>query len=353
MDADKNEIIATLIHISDLHFRDKFVNEATLFQKQLVRRISPWKGTCAHSYQTAMALSTQVNEILKERKEKGIPAGVVFTGDLTSSGKKGEFLTGTTFLRGEYCIGAIGNIGLNLKEDCSEIDINSTPALFYVPGNHDIWGRNQPDEIAAYRDHFPGNFPKRWKFITRGRPIFLFGLDSTQNTKLEHWLARGRVSPEQLKRFEELLNDIRQKDKQARGAIHIVFLHHPLVDVNNGDWNPTMKLDDREIIAKNLCGLVDLVLAGHVHQEFFSSTHDCMLNHAIAGTATQLFSKCNFLLLDIYNEKIHLHVFEYIEKIREFIPSHKEHTFTLSLHNPKVFELTELENTFPELFSGS
>lgn len=340
MEADENEkLIATLIHISDLHFGDKFTTDETLLKKLLM--LVPFlRGTYAHSYEAARALAVRVNQILKNRKEKEIPAGVVFTGDLTSSGEKGEFLVGTTFLRGAHWTGAKWSVGLNLGEDRPEIDFKSSPALFFVPGNHDIWQRKKPDVLGAYGDHFPGPFPKQWKVTTQKRPIFLHGLDSTQNTLLKHRLARGRVPSEHL---DELCNRLEQLmlKKDSKDGIHIILLHHPLIDPKEGGWDPTLELEDRQAIAQRLSKLgAHMVLAGHVHQQlvltgYHQNSDLCgytlMPNHAIAGTATQMFSEeCNFLLLDIFVRKIRLQVFKYSKKTGQFdVNSNKDHAFTL------------------------
>ncbi len=319
-------ILGTLVHISDLHFGEKFSTDENTFKK-LLASLPYLKNTCAHSYQAAGALSIRINQILEDRKDNNIPAGVVFTGDLTRSGEDGEFIVGTTFLRGAHHTGTRQSVGLRLGNDMSEVDFNSTPSLFYVPGNHDIWKRNHPDQLATYLSHFPSGFPKIWKLITGSFPIFLYGLDSTQNTKLKHRLARGRILPEQL---DELCNIIRLSRLKEKDSIHIVFLHHPLIGAEGNNWESTMELDERQVVANRLYELADVVLAGHIHQDFILSKKDnpSMPNHAIAGTGTQQFSNRSFMLLDIYERKIRLYVFEYDQKTLEFIPT-QEKTFTL------------------------
>lgn len=331
MKSEKNEKnIATIVHISDLHFRNKFTTDESRFKK-LLANLPLLKGTYAHSYQAARSLANRVNKILKDKKQNRVPVGVVFTGDLTSSGEEGEFQVGTTFLRGSIWTGT-GQVGLNLGEDRSEIEFNSTPVLFSIPGNHDIWKRNHPDKLAAYLNFFPGPFPKIWKIETQSRTIFLHGLDSNQNTLLKHKLARGRLRHEQLDELDNRLEMLRMS-QIGKDPIHIVFLHHPLIVAGEKSWDPTMELDDCQIIAKRLKQSgVDLVLSGHVHQEFYVSEEWDMPHHAIAGTATQMFSDRNFLLLDIYDRKICLQVYEYSKETLQFVPNEdKKHIFTLPL----------------------
>jgi 3',5'-cyclic AMP phosphodiesterase CpdA len=337
MKDDNSSILATVIHISDLHFGQRFTTDETLF-REILANIPFLKGVYTHSYQAARALSIRINQILADRKRSNIPSVVAMTGDLTRGGDQDEFLIGTTFLRGETWTGAGKAVGLKLGEDRPEIDQETNPALLIIPGNHDIWKRKQPEHLAAYFDHFPGKYPKSWKITTKGRPIVLHGLDSTQTADFKNKLARGYVNPERLNALCKEIELSRIID-EYKDAIHIVMLHHPLI--KEGDKSEiTMVLDDRETVAQRLysCG-VDLVLAGHFHREYYASEKPGMPNHALAGTATQLFSDRNFLLFDIYKDKIQLKMFEYCKKTLEFIPiKKKERTFVISEPPGKKFE---------------
>lgn len=330
-------ILATLIHISDLHFGHRFTTDETLF-KELLANIPFLKGVYTHSYQATRALSIRINQILTDRKGNNIPGVVVMTGDLTRGGDQDEFLIGTTFLRGETWTGAGKAVGLKLGGERSEIDETSDPALLAVPGNHDIWKRKHPEQLAAFFDYFPDEYPRSWKITTKGRPIVLHGLDSTQTTDLKNKLARGYVRPEKL---DALCKEIELSKiiDEYKDAIHIVSLHHPLIKEKDKS-EITMVLDNRDTVAQRLYSSgVDLVLAGHFHREYYVSEKPGMPNHALAGTATQLFSDRNFLLLDIYEEKIQLKLFEYSKKTLEFIPiKRKEHTFVISEPPSKKFE---------------
>ena len=89
--------LATLFHISDLHFGNQFFNNITFFKK--IQSATPLKGFFVHDYQVACALANRINDIKIDRKDNNIPCGVVFTGDLTASGKDLQFITGSNFLR--------------------------------------------------------------------------------------------------------------------------------------------------------------------------------------------------------------------------------------------------------------
>ncbi len=253
----------------------------------------------------------------------------MFTGDLTRSGEEEEFIVGSTFLRKAHSTGAGRDVGLELRESQEKLKRGSKPALFAIPGNHDIWKRRSPDQRGAYKRFSPGMFPTICRIETRSRPILLCGLDFTQNTEMLHRLARGRVAPDELDFLCTNLPLARYSE-----AIKIVCLHHPLGDPPGKSHNVSIRLEDREAIAERLraCG-ADLVLAGHIHKShIFPET-----NHAVAGTATQQFSKRNFLLIDVYEREIKLLPFDFDSRSLQFLPTEdKRHTFSICAprHSP-------------------
>ena len=86
----RGEPITTLLHISDLHFGDRFITHETRFKRRLA--FLPFvQGLYTHSYSVASALALRANHILTNRKAKPIPSCVVFTGDLTHGGAENEF----------------------------------------------------------------------------------------------------------------------------------------------------------------------------------------------------------------------------------------------------------------------
>jgi len=316
-----DEPLATLVHISDLHFGNKFTADERVL-KRLLAMLPYVQGVCGHSYQATRALAFRINQIVRNRKERKIPVSVVFTGDLTRSGEEAEFVVGSTFLRNAHSTGAGRNVGLKLREPQEELKRGSEPALFAIPGNHDIWKRRRPDMIGAYRRFFPGGFPVICRIETRSRPILLCGLDSTQNTEMRHRLARGRIPPDELDFLCEHLPSAQYAD-----AIKIICLHHPLGDPPDKTYNVSMRLEHREAIAQRfLTSGADLVLAGHIHEfHVFPKT-----NHAVAGTATQQFSERNFLLLDVYEREIQLLPFDFDIRSLQFLPTvEKRHIFSI------------------------
>lgn len=258
---------------------------------------------------------------------------MVFTGDLTSRGQQGEFSVGSTFLRNAHNVGAGTDVGLRLGPPLDQINTISGPKLFAIPGNHDVWQQDQPVQHAAYRAHFPGDFPIQCSIVTRSRPIVLYGLDSTQTTylggwlawggvkssKLGKWLARGGVKGSELDRLSGLFEASWTSNNDV---IQIVCLHHPLADPPDRSYKLSMmRLDDRDNIASRLRAFgVDLVLAGHVHRCFIPNNRN-LPPHAVVGSATKQFSRDrNFLLIDIHEKKICLTVFDYCKDRLQFVP---------------------------------
>jgi len=138
-------------------------------------------------------------------------------------------------------------------------------------------------------------------------------------------LARGGVALDDLDLFR--IDTNYHSTEEWQKAIHIVFLHHPIIDPDPSIWDVTMKLDGCEDIAKILKRAgVDLVLSGHYHYEYHADSDAYQPNHVIAGSATQLFSdNRNFLLFDIFDDKIIMRDFVYDKGWCQFVYNEKNH----------------------------
>jgi hypothetical protein len=304
--------LATLVHISDLHFGNQFTTDESLFRK-LVASIPLVQGVCVHSYQAACALSLRVRQILENRKEGNVPICVVFTGDLTRGGTGEEFVVGGTFLREAHSIGRDRSAGLRVHEPPHGELGPGSDGLFQVPGNHDILQRSKPDQLRAYLDHFQGLFPSSLRINTRGRPIILYGLDSTPDKRLRRGLGAGHVPWMDLPILREM---IESENQIAPESIHIVCLHHPLLQLPY----PELELENRNSVAQYCLNLgIHLVLAGHVHYGITYTANGTLPNHAVASTATQQFSQRGFFVLDIYEKEIELIPFVQDEQSLQFV----------------------------------
>jgi 3',5'-cyclic AMP phosphodiesterase CpdA len=223
-------------------------------------------------------------------------------------------------------------VGLKLRDPREETVPGENAALFSVPGSHDIWGRGQPKVMNAYNRHFPGKFPIM-KFRTTGRPIVLHGLDSTENTKWLARLARGRVSHEQLDFVCEWISAAKRDESDP---VNIVCMHHPLSDPPGKEFNLTMRLDERDAIAKRLAKSgADLVLAGHVHEYYCADPKvGDSPGLVVAGSSTQQLSARSFYVLDVYDTEIRVEVFEYTDSLQFCAIKDFHQRFAISKRTP-------------------
>jgi len=313
----ENSLVA-LIHISDLHFGESFPNEAGFFT-QVASNLPGVGGLLPHSYQAARALSARIKQICRSFSERDVPLCVVFTGDLTKSGKEAEFLTGNTFLRSAHSLGAGNYVGLELKDGGTPVSGEADRALlFAIPGNHDIWSRSDSKVLGIYRQTFPGNYPLFLEMHSRGPAVHIHGVDSTVNTPIGHKFARGRVAPEDL----EIVED-RVRTGAGQKALQIVCIHHPLSDPPDKTFDLTMRLEQREMVCMRLYeARANLVLSGHVHEWFISQEGICgMPNQFTVGTGTQQRSKRSFAVMEVFESNIRIYVFEFDEIRKQFVPT--------------------------------
>ena len=77
--------LATLIHISDLHFGPTLENSERHFHRVFAGTIA--QGMYPHDYAIARALALSIRALIENRVAHGVPVVVVHTGDLTRMGK--------------------------------------------------------------------------------------------------------------------------------------------------------------------------------------------------------------------------------------------------------------------------
>ncbi len=288
--------LATVIHISDLHFGSSIYNQLSTFKKLASR--TPLQSRFPHSFEVARALSNEVRRIAADREKRGIPLTIVHTGDLTRIGEPEELMVGTTFLHSAHVTGAGARVGL----DSNVIDI---------PGNHDIWQRYTPSKMAVIADYYYRQpYPRKREVPFRGGKIVFHGLDSNRGSKSAHWQANGEVDPEQLDAVCEQI-----RSNRSGGTIHIVCIHHPLA----GDLN--LRLNHRETIALRLAEAgASLVLAGHVHKHLVFTASNEIPRHLVAGTACQMGTENTFLVLDFFQSQVDWTHYQHNRDRWKFLP---------------------------------
>lgn len=297
--------ICTLVHISDPHFGPSFVIDGERQWRDFVSRTAGLRhvtGIFPHSYQTAGALAIAVRGILRDRREKGIPAVVVHTGDLTAGGSQAEFSVGRTYMRHGHYLENGSLAGLRLETEFGQ-------NLFDIPGNHDLWRRRSPKDHDAFTSHYGGSYPRVMPIESANGKVLLYGLDSNRSTLWDHRLANGEIPAAAMDSLCEKLREERES-----GAIQVVCLHHPLLLRRRGTPRmfgmEVLRLKHRHAAARELVRSgAHIVLAGHVHAQQHS--HTLGLIHFIAGSACQIGARPCFWMLDLYTKHmdyVYLHI---------------------------------------------
>ena len=288
--------VAALIHISDLHFGSIFHNREHWFHRIAAK--TPFQGLFPHDCQIAQALSHVINNLAQKYSVKNTPVVVIHSGDLTRAGKNAEFSVGSTFLHSHfdeagYCV------GLRMKRSSERSMACVDPAVFDVPGNHDLWDRKHPDSV--FRDHYPGPYPMEFRMQLNSKAtLVIYGLDSNRSKLREHRKAKGEIDSRQLERICSHL----QKDAEERHSIRVVALHHPLYDPEGASSATSrLRLNHRENVARRLREAgAHLVLSGHVHVPAFFPTTGDRPAHLIAGSGCQMGSQCSINAIELVDQ---------------------------------------------------
>ncbi len=301
--------LATLVFLSDLHFGKIFWNQTRWIHEVAAAAFPRFQALYPHCYEAACALAVCVNNsILEKRMYYRIPTVVLHGGDLTRAGYPAEFAVGSTFLHGFHYTNPDRKVGLGLKS-WDEADGNDKPVILEIPGNHDLWQRNHPDRLVAFRECYPNKFPIRRRINHPALTLLVYGLDSTRASKAGHRWARGEIDPPQLQECCEMLSEGRRE-----GARQVVCLHHPFSKLENGTG-----------IAKRLREAgADLVLSGHIHEYHVSDSSKKSPLHLVAGTATQMCSPRGFIVLDVFHPGIQWDYWEYDDNGTHFLPGTTE-----------------------------
>lgn len=290
--------LATLVHISDLHFGETFHSKHSWW-KEKTRRLPHDMGIAARLSWILRGAegNAHIKGILNERFARNIPTVVVHTGDLTSGGLEAEFETGQKFLNDSHPA-TPEPAGLRLKDfriAPGEGEPLWSPRVFDIPGNHDIFSC-PPDDVFKKVD--PDSFPIEYEVPGTTSQVVLYGMNSNQG-------ALGLGGPARLKgRVERAQLDVlceKLRGGSKAGKIQVVCLHHPLdADPENTWEDDWVCLEDRDQVRNELLATgAHLVLAGHIHRY---ARLGARRQHIVAGTATQLksVSPNNFLVFDLY-----------------------------------------------------
>ena len=298
------DCLATIVHISDLHFHHPLQTSAKKTVTHLDRRIYP------HWPPRVKALSWAIEELDQQHHIDAL----VVTGDLTTLGDLSAFELVRLFIVDKALEIGKDTLGLNMKG-----------RFFVVPGNHDVWpqkgwflkkiGRLVSDPEAykkCFREFADFPYVKCRKF--GGRDFIFMGLDSNDIEQPNTYkVSQGQVSEAQLTNLVNELRNIKKdstngecKDVNYSEAFKIVLLHHHLTTPAWDDRPPdqlTKMLYPDKVLKLIQSEQVDLVLFGHTHRYY----KDQYPRHGTgkkvllccAGTPTQL--KQEFLGFNVYH----------------------------------------------------
>jgi 3',5'-cyclic AMP phosphodiesterase CpdA len=173
------------------------------------------------------------------RAEK--PDHVAMTGDVVNIGLPAEFSAGAAWM---HTLGAPRDVS-------------------FTPGNHDAYAhRSMPYLAAAFapwtagdegEPRAPGGFP----YLRVRGSIALIGLSSGVPTG--PLMATGRMGPEQMTRFAQLLDETR-----ARGLARVVLIHHPPLRSGAATMRNMTDAGDFEAVVGRHGA--EVILHGHNHR---------------------------------------------------------------------------------------
>jgi hypothetical protein len=186
----------------------------------------------------------------------------IVTGDLTGSGKEGQFVVGHTFLHSAWQIYRCrrSRMGLELsREQCLS-----------VPGNHDHWrAGNRRYNPRIYGKHFE---PTPWrKALTSPEnrlQLDLFGVDSCSGPVdgIANLFASGAISDEQFAGLESHLKHSQREERTDAHHVRAVVCHHSLTRHSASSWTRALESSSAWRLLRlagqyNVCAL----LTGHAH----------------------------------------------------------------------------------------
>lgn len=215
----KGERLATIVHISDLHFGDSVDGVPALddsVASQMWQFHPVMDGWLGHS---AAALQLLPERVLSLVKREG--AYVVATGDLTATGSNAQVAFGFQYLEGFHEQRLGQRLGLAL----------STLRKSTIPGNHDTWRGSRGfggRDVGAIRKFEATPLDPHAHSIPLGksRSLVVYGIFTDADVSPNSWrrvLGRGL--------FDNQLKDLtRTLGKRPEREIRALLLHHSPMD---------------------------------------------------------------------------------------------------------------------------
>jgi 3',5'-cyclic-AMP phosphodiesterase len=230
------------------------------------------------------------------------PAFVVASGDISNVGSSGD---GMYSIMTQYLFPSqITNPG----NGDLYIDPAQTIPIYYVPGNHDYLSTIVPPLPTAGLNNYSAYVsPAADYYIVHGNAVIIFLLSGDDQYR-PLWVDINVQEPEGSGLTNDQINWLRNVLKNNAGKKKIIVMHHPPVNAlgtnANGTPNTGTMVDaaDGSIINNreeflNICDSdnVDIVLAGHVHQNVVASRPGTVVDENwTAGTRYIQTAACEY-----------------------------------------------------------
>jgi len=257
----KEQLLTTIVHISDLHFGDLGPQDDAALSAAVVDwwRIHPlFDGYLGHH---GIALR-HLDDFMAMMNANESPI-LLITGDITANGGEGQFDLARRYLSSTITLSSSDTVGLEMPQVHRGM----------IPGNHDHWpGRTATSlfdlGICGGRTHaFGALFPQlplpvQRISLSNGLTMVLLGIDTDSDIAsgfpcIQRFFARGNFVS-QLTRLEEQIGSPRADE------IRVLMLHHsPMHDgFVLGISNKSRRALDRFV---KRCG-ISVLLTGHLHE---------------------------------------------------------------------------------------
>jgi hypothetical protein len=249
--------LATLLHISDLHFGDIDPDTGDAIEPTFVGLNEVFDGLLGHSYYSLKRVSRFWANLRKNEEPL-----LVVTGDLTTVGKIEQFQTASTFL------GATVDLSNTIPNILPVGLITAGWRDRAIPGNHDHWpGSCQPPNFmfGAPPKHLWDTFLKLYPVISppinlsSGHSLRFLMINSDAGISYNgpsRFFARGS--------FTDQLDELRKGlDVPEEGEIRVLCLHHSpaVLDYSLGITGLSRGALSDFIIDHNIA----VLLTGHKH----------------------------------------------------------------------------------------
>ncbi|CAM2178625.1 metallophosphoesterase family protein [Burkholderia cepacia] len=279
--ANDTDLLATFVHISDLHIGDIDPNTGNAIVNRTaalaVKNFAQLDGLLGHQ---ARSLQDLTDFWKKYPRPTNGPFGLVVTGDYTRCGGTQEFQTATSYLTGQ----------VNLRPLVRPVGLNIHTLLLGIPGNHDQWGGVNFPWGSAQSVYGVSHLSSPMPFVSpairlaSGNDLIFCGVDSDADVSSRS-LGRLRAIGSFQSQLASLATMLGPK---AKDEIRVLLVHHSW---SHSGWTLRMTKASKTAMSNFVAAHgVKIVLSGHTHGVKTTpiSVHGPASAHELCcGTTTQ------------------------------------------------------------------